>query len=68
MKNASWRQSRDESPELDAVGLQIIGELTTDGPLHRPTGSDSVASASGAGWIEAALSTWRWTVLTAGAS
>lgn len=31
MKNAGWRQSRDESPELDAVDLQIIGELTTDG-------------------------------------
>lgn len=31
MKNASWRQSRDESPELDAVCLRIIDELTTDG-------------------------------------
>lgn len=31
MKNASWRQSPDGSPELDAIDHKIIGELTTDG-------------------------------------
>jgi Lrp/AsnC family transcriptional regulator, leucine-responsive regulatory protein len=31
MKNGNWRQSRDGSPELDAIDHKIIGELTTDG-------------------------------------